>query len=125
MAISQGEYLMNVQAELQAHESNLKTAGGIEPFVTRKQVQGIVSLMRQVIPDRDERITVLRLIAGGAMMKVAGIEIQSTKNLTGRMASYLIDQLLEPNSTPWKLSDYGRDFLEATKAYAESIAEYQ
>lgn len=114
---------MDIQAELEAHTANLKAVGGIEPYVTQKQVQGIVSLMRQAFPERDQRIAVLRLIAGPAMQAVAGVEITSTKNLTGRMASYLIEQLREPGSTPWKLSGYGQRLLEAAKAQAESLAE--
>lgn len=111
---------MDIVAELKAHECNLKAVGGIEPFVTSKQVQAVACLMRQAIPERTERIAVLKLMAGNAMKSITGIEIQSTKNLTGRMASYIIAQLLDPNSTPWKLSNYGREFLVAAAAHAKS-----
>lgn len=111
---------MDIQAELDGHYYNLISAGGIEPYVTKNQVITIAGLMNKVLTTRSQRIAVLKMIAGNAMQKVAGVEVSSTKNLTGRMASYLIDQFLVPKSKPQELSDYGREFLEGCKASLEN-----
>jgi len=112
---------MEILVELDALHENLKANPELQPYVTQKQVQGLASLMGQGLEDksRENRITVLRLLAGPALFDICGVLITSTKNLTGKMASFLIDQLLEPDSNPWRLSEYGRELLSQTEALAK------
>jgi len=111
---------MNIHAELDAHEVNLVAAGGVEPYITKKQVTALAIMMSQVLPNKKQRIAVLKLITDKAMRRVVGVEATSTKHLTGRMASYLINQLKDRYSDDWSLSEYGRDFLEGAKALLEA-----
>jgi len=102
------------------------------PFtlVSKKQVMTIVGLMQQGLQDksRETRIAVLRLLAGPAIRERHGVEIETTKNLTGRIASFLIDQLHDPAYRPyeWRLSPYGEWLIsrceKAVKAPLEDRA---
>lgn len=113
---------MDFELELQGHRRNLRALSDVEPYVTQKQVRSIAMLMGEVLPGRTDRINVLRLLAGEPMRAVTGVNIESTKNLTGKMASYLINQFKEPESELMELSDYGREFLIRAAAYTKTLA---
>lgn len=106
----------DLDAELKAlHEELVRT--NLEPYVTQKQVQLLASLMGQCITNkkkrREIRIWILNQIAGKAMLRVAGItEITSTKNITGTMASILIELFLS-DEEDWKPSLYAKRLIEA------------
>lgn len=106
----------DLDAELKAlHEELVNT--NLEPYVTQKQVQLLASLMGQCITNkkkrREIRIWILNQIAGKAMFRVAGIaEITSTKNITGTMASILIELFLSDEGD-WKPSLYAKRLIEA------------
>lgn len=106
---------MDFNAELEAIQWVLKTDCTELIYVSRKQVQGLASLMGQEIKDRDTRIGVLDLLVGDFMYNVFNVIVKSTKNLTSPVASYLISQLRQPNSSPWKLSKHGKWLLENGK----------
>lgn len=91
-------------------------------FVSQRQVGGVIGLLRKGLEDgsKENQLAVLRVLVGNAMMQLAGVEINSRKNLTSHVATTLIDQLLEPDTTPWELSEYGQELLgEAEKRAKE------
>lgn len=113
---------MNIEYELQALHRNLKSALG-SYYVTRRQVGALVYLMLQGLPDRKDRplrIAVLREWIGEPMKTLHNIDVQSTKNITGPMASFLIEILSEPNNPEMILSKYGHKLIEATARYVQS-----
>ena len=107
---------LNLRTELEALKQNLLADPTIE-FVTAAQVGGLNGLIRMGCEDksRDMRVAILKAWAGDAMMAIAGVEIESSKNLTLPVATFLINLLLEPDSTPWRLSEYGLNLIRATE----------
>lgn len=77
---------------------------------TDKQVSGIIRLISQGISDtsRAARIRVLQRLVGPEIKRLKGVELQSTRDLTSPIASYLINQLKDPRSTEWRLSPHGQ-----------------
>ena len=109
---------MDFDSELAAIQWALRTDCTRVVYVTRKQVRGLVSLMRQGLknPDHDTRVAVLDLLVGEFTHTITGEPVVSTKSLTSPIASYLINQLKEPNSHPWKLNEHGRSLLAEAEA---------
>jgi hypothetical protein len=105
--------LDNLQETLDAIHDNLIDLP--HSLVSKKQVLTIVFLMNEGLKnkDRETRIAVLKMLAGPAMKARYNVEIESTKNLSGRIASYLIDQFHDPAYRPhaWRLSPFGRQLL--------------
>lgn len=113
---------MNLDNELEAIRWALDADCTELIYVTQSQVFGLVSLMRQVLKKREERIAVLRLLIGDFMEAHFGVTVESTKNVTLPVASYLINQLLEPDSDPWVLSKYGQELLEKAHERVQEVA---
>jgi hypothetical protein len=111
---------MNFDVELEALHVNCVAAPNTG-FVSRSQVGGICGLLKKGLEDdsKENQLAVLRILVGPAMMQVAGVEINSRKNLTAHIATTLINLLLEPDTRPWELSEYGQDIL----AFAEKQAK--
>lgn len=107
---------MEISNELDALRENLLADTSIE-YVSQLQIGGLNGLIRKGLQDksREMRIAVLREWAGDAMWKIARQEINSAKNLTAPVASFLINLLLVPDSTPWRLSSYGKNLIEYTE----------
>jgi len=107
---------MNFDVELDALHANLRAENDII-YVTRKQVNGVVGLMRQGLKDdsRNNRIDVLRLMAAEAIKSITGVDLITTKQLTLPTASFLISLLKEPGDD-WILSTYGEEFLSMAEA---------
>jgi hypothetical protein len=106
---------MDLDNELQVLNSELEQTN-LEPYITQKQAAALAILMSRCIKDKKNkkeiRLYALNLIAGSALQKVAGIErIKSTKNLTGTMASVLID-LFKEDSNGWEPSGYAKRLIE-------------
>ncbi len=114
---------MDLDTELAALEINCLADTNIT-YVTHRQVGGICGLLGEGLRDnsRANQIAVLRILVGPAMKKIAGVEIGSRKNLTSHVANTLITQLLEPDTKPWELSDYGHDLLSAAEKRAKEQA---
>ena len=114
---------MDLDTELAALEMNFLADTSIT-YVTHRQVGGICGLLKMGLEDnsRANQIAVLNVLAGPAMKKIAGVDIRSRKNLTSHVATTLIDQLLEPNTNPWELSDYGHELLSAAEKRAKEQA---
>ena len=105
---------MDLDRELRILNKELEETN-IEPYITAKQAQGLAILMGRCIKDskrqRDIRIYALELIAGDPLRKVAGVsKVKSTKNLTGSMASILINLFLEEDSG-WQPSKYAERLI--------------
>ena len=108
--------------EIEALRDNLLANTEIR-YISLKQIGGLNGLIRQGLEEktRDMRILVLREWAGDAMWAIERQVINSTKNLTSPIASFLINLLKEDDSTPWRLSDYGQRLISITeKAVKES-----
>jgi hypothetical protein len=116
---------MELQVEVDAIKQNLLANHNHMVYITLKQAQFLASLINEglVVKRRRLRIRVLNILVGDAMKQIAGIEeIQSTKNLTAPVASYLIDLLQDKDGDEWGgLSDYGRELI----SQAESVVEAQ
>ncbi len=113
---------MDLDTELAALDINC-TADPEITYVTHRQVGGICALLGKLNDNsRANQIAVLNILVGPAMKKIAGVEIRSRKNLTSHVANTLIDQLLEPDTKPWELSDYGHDLLSAAEKRAKEQA---
>lgn len=113
---------MDLDTELAALERNC-LADSTTAYVTRSQVGGICALLGKLNDNsRANQIAVLNVLVGPAMMKIAGVKIKSRKNLTSHVATTLIDQLLQPDTTPWELSNYGYDLLSAAEKRAKEQA---
>lgn len=102
---------MDFDMELDALHENLRAENDIV-YVTRKQVNGVVGLMRQGLEDdsRKNRIDVLQLMAAEPIKSITGVNLITTKQLTLPTASFLISLLKEPGDD-WTLSPYGKEFL--------------
>jgi hypothetical protein len=59
---------------------------------------------------------------GNVMRKIYNIEVESTSNMTGGIASYLITQFRKPDTKPWELSGYGREFIRLAEARVKELA---
>lgn len=107
------------EAEIEAIQWVIRTDYNRLIYVTQKQIQGLNALLRQGLstPDREKRIAVVKRLVGAEVRSITGVEVQSTKNLTSPIASYLIEQLKEPNSTPWQLSEHGRWLLHEAEQH--------
>ncbi len=115
---------MNLEKELQSLYDEL-SATNLKPYITSKQAQGLAILMDKCIDNkrqrRDIRIHALNRIAGPALANVASVyNIESTKNLTGTMATRLIDLFLE-NKTTWEPSFYARQLIGTLESEFETI----
>jgi len=117
---------MNIQQEIEALQENLlatekNLTGNIASFslryITLKQIGGLNGLIRMgsVNKGRKMRIAILKMWAGEPMRRLANIEFASSKNLTGDVASFLINLLRIPDSKPWKLTQYGKDLIRETE----------
>lgn len=112
---------MDLDVEVTALQQNCLAEPQII-FVTQRQVGGICGLLKQGLLDdsRDNQIKVLDLLVGDAVTTITGVKVKSRKNLTSPIASLLINQLLIPDTNPWRLTDYGRELLsEAEKRVKE------
>jgi hypothetical protein len=107
---------MEINSELEALRQNLLADTSLR-YISSKQVGALNGLIRQGLEDkaRRMRLNVLREWTGEAMKRIASVEVASTKNLTAPVATFLINLLLEPGSTPWRLSDYGKQLIEQTE----------
>lgn len=103
---------MNLEAELSGLTDNLLADTRII-YVTRNQVGGLNGLLNQGLEDKspDNRHAVLNLLAGTAMLRIAGVKVRSATNLTSPVASFLINILKDNDSTQWRLSDYGKELI--------------
>jgi hypothetical protein len=105
-----GKWIPEFDLELEAlHENCIAEEHSFYP--TQKQIQTLASLMGSGLTNkkRENRLSVLRLLVGKAVLQRTGYSIQSTKNIPGEIASILIDLLKENES--WELSGYGRELL--------------
>lgn len=114
---------MDLDNELSAIQWNLLSKTDIV-YISNKQVLALVSLMQQGLTDvcRKTRLGILKLWAGEAMRRIAGVEIASTKNLTSPVASFLINLLLDNKEEEWKISDYGRELVKCSEARVKEYA---
>jgi hypothetical protein len=108
---------MNIEDELNAIHQNLLANTDLR-YVTMKQLGGLNGLIRQGLEHKSRmiRMAVLERWAGEAMKKLWNIEeFDSSKCLTSAGASFLINQLIEPDTHPWELSQYGRELIKETE----------
>lgn len=108
---------MNIKEELEALHDNLLANTELR-YVTMKQLGGLNGLIRQGLENKSRmmRMAVLEKWAGEAMKKLWNIkEFDSSKCLTSSAASFLINQLIEPDTHPWELSQYGRELIKETE----------
>ncbi|MEE9540207.1 MAG: hypothetical protein V3V85_01790 [Candidatus Thorarchaeota archaeon] len=114
---------MDLDIELEALHLNC-IASSNTGYVSQSQVGGVCGLLRKGLEDNSKpmQLAVLRILVGPAMMQLAGVEINSRKNLTSHIATTLIDQLLEPESKPWELSEYGQELLSEAEERAKEQA---
>lgn len=114
---------MDITHELSALHRNLLSTPGRQYFVSRKQIGSLVCLMMQGLPDRkdrDLRIAVLRAWIADSMKQLFDVEVESTKNISGPIASFLIDLLREPNNPEMVLNDYGHELIEETAKFVQT-----
>lgn len=113
---------MNLDDELEGLHRNLLARTEIV-FVSDGEVGGVNGLLRMGLKDKsdDMRHKVLNLLVGPAMIRITGIPVHSAKNLTSPVAIFLIDQLREPESKPWRLSEYGRKLLSLAEERAQNL----
>lgn len=112
---------LTLDDELEAIYENLVR---LDPYyITEKQVGALASLITMGLTDktREMRLSVLKLLAEKAMQHFEGdnFEVKSTKNVNGGIASFLIDQLMEPQSKPWRLSSFGKQLISKCEARVE------
>ncbi|MGC9385196.1 MAG: hypothetical protein ACP5D6_11405 [Kosmotogaceae bacterium] len=108
---------MNIEEELEALHDNLLANTELR-YVSKRQLGGLNGLIRQGLEHKSRmmRMAVLEKWAGKAMKKLWNIEkFDSSKCLTSSGASFLINQLIEPDTHPWELSRYGRELVEETE----------
>ena len=110
---------MDFEVELDALYRNL-TADRRIIYITQKQAVTLASLMSGGLEsnNRAVRIEVLRLIAEQALEEVAGAKLNSTKNLTSPMASFLINYFRK-NENSWELADAGRMVLSLAESFVK------
>lgn len=109
---------MKIEDELYALKQNLLSVNEIR-YVSAAQVKALASLITQGLEhkNRDMRIAVLRVWANDAMKQIVGIEINSGKNITSPIASFLISLLKDPEPDMWTLSPYGQTLIRETEKY--------
>ena len=117
---------MDLDKELRVLNSELEQTNE-EPYITQKQAAALAILMSRCIQNKKDkryiRMYALRLIAGEPLRKVTGVQkIKSTKNLTGTMASILIDLFLEEDSG-WQPNSYAKGLLGAIEERFETDPE--
>ena len=112
---------MILENELFALRQNILADTSINP-VSISQLGGLNGLMRQGLRDksREMRIAVLKTWIEEPMKRIAGVEVQSSKNMTASAASFIINLLRVPDSTPWRLSKYGQELIELTETKIKS-----
>jgi hypothetical protein len=114
---------MDLDAHLEALTDNLKAEHSEIVYVTLGQIRGLNILLKQGLrsQNRGMRIAVLGLLAGPAMKDICNVDIQSSKNLTSPVASFLISLLKDPESPEkdWYLSEYGIELLAAAEKRIE------
>jgi hypothetical protein len=117
---------MDLQKELDALHKELEQTN-LTPFITQKQVQALAIIMGRCITNtpnkhkKEARIWMLNEIAGNALWTVARVEtITSTKNLTGSMASILIDLFKGDAENDWEPSDYAKRLIGALEKRFEA-----
>ncbi len=113
---------MNLDVELEGLKRNLLSRTEIV-FVSRDEVGGVNGLLRMGLQDKSDemRHKVLNLLVGPAMLKITGVVVNSARKLTSPVAIFLIDQLREPDSKPWRLSAYGRELLALAEERAKDL----
>ena len=102
--------------EIEALKQNLLADTSIR-YVSLAQIGGLNGLIRQGLENKSRRmrVEVLKEWAGEAIHAITGQEITSAKNLTSPIATFLINQLLEPDSNPWRLTPYGKKLIVETE----------
>lgn len=110
--------MIHLQAELEALQYNLRAL----PIgsVSHKSVVALARLMTSGMKKSNKacRINMLQIMVG----PVLGKPIESTKQLPGSFANFIIDLLKQPNNgekTNWELSEYGQGFLTQLEARAQ------
>lgn len=108
---------MNIEDELNAIHENLLANTELR-YVSMKQLGGLNGLIRKGLESKSRKIrmAVLEKWAGDAMKRLWNIkEFDSSKCLTSAGASFLINQLIEPDTSPWELSQYGKELIRETE----------
>lgn len=108
---------MNIEQELEALHTNLLANTDIR-YVSQKQLGGLNGLIRKGVEDksREMRIAILEKWAGEPMRRIANVqEFTTSKNITSPVATFLINLLIVPDSSPWKLSQYGKELIRETE----------
>jgi hypothetical protein len=107
---------MIIEIELEALHENLLAQNRIA-YVTLEQIGGLNGLIRKGLENKSRmmRIKVLKKWAEPAMKQLTGVTIESSKNLTLPIASFLINLLIEPDTSPWELSSYGKELISETE----------
>lgn len=107
---------MNIETELEALHENL-LAQNRNTYVSLSQLGGLNGLIRQGLENKSRmmRVKILKKWAEPAMKQLTGVSIGSSKNLTSPVASFLINLLIEPDTTPWELNSYGRELIQETE----------
>jgi len=112
---------MDIEKELQALHRNLMSVTS-NYYVSQKQIGVLIYLMLQGLPDRKDRglrIAVLRAWIGKPMHEMYNVDVMSTKNISGPIASFLIDLLRKSGTDEYVLSKYGCQLIEATAKYVQ------
>lgn len=113
---------LNLQDELAGLHDNL-TSDCRLIYISQKQVWAVNSLLSAGLESKSDEVRheVLDMLVGRAMKVIANVpKVTSAKNLTSPVASFLINQLKEPNSNPWRLSDYGERLLRLCETEVET-----
>lgn len=111
---------MNLADELEAIHRNL-TSLDTNRYVTKPQIGAIIMLLQEGIGkvNRPLRIAVLRAFIAKPMKRMCNVNVQSTKNITGEMASFLIEMLKDPRKPDIRLSAFGQRLITETVKYVE------
>ena len=93
-----------------------------ERFVTSRQIYTLVMLFNEAIPGlkKPTRIAIMDYLIGDIMWDICEVRVTSFKNITGEIASALIDQLSERIDDEIHISSYGKEVLVRVKNVVET-----
>lgn len=107
---------MNKELEAQVKAINQAIIAGHYRLipVSGKQIKFLNALINGGLKNTRHRIPVIRMLVGDAIKKITGEEFASTKQLTLPVASFLLNQIVDP----WthSLSSHGQWLLEQAEA---------
>ena len=107
---------LNLENELSALRHNLLSDTSLSEPDSRL-LGGLNGLIRQGTENkgRDMRMAILREWTGYTTKAITGKEMESSKDLTEATVKFLVKLLHKKDSTPWRLTEYGKELIEETE----------